>query len=329
MTVSKEHAKVPKKHVQEAVSFLKKHKNVGNNSDFGTSTASKNARYGVVFKTGVCKELGWYPCHVHMNSGKDASVSFSQIMRTTLPGYSEETEAYFSWILGKDSPWKECLPKTGYILDGVDVNSKEFMLEYGFVFWHIDTLPSNVQHQFLVASRMPKEWPDFVKIWHGLVKHGMTETFAFAFVTLWNHHNESFDSGSSARYRDFFSRDHVRVTNKNMYDFPLDMFSCDEEYFLNFLNHKMVGTRNKPYAEDPMYKPVNALWGNNLIRISDTNRYAHGLSERYKDISKPKEVLSDFGGPMTVPTWTVDQIIKIGLSEQERLYGILLDRKAA
>ncbi len=332
----------PEDHIRKAVKFLKDNRGVNDKEQVGTG--SYNARMGCVNKSGeVLDRL--YMCHKRVNELENATVSFSTLIRNTMDWTKESADAWFDWVLDPvESPWKEAFPKEGYVLDGVDVNSKEFMTTYGFVFWHVHILPSNVQHQAFIASRMATEWPFLIRCWHDLVNTGLSREFALAFLPMWNGTPASVegDAQTSTQYEGFFKKEKFRLSIDNFYDFPLDVYTCDEEYILNFLSHKMVGPKNPPFAESPKYTPVNCLWGANGWNLNKNhwaesdwlttpeivaNRYSTKFKDRYKHLGEEIESVSSLGRPRTNFQFTKDAFFEIAKEEQKRLYGLLVHKR--
>lgn len=234
------------------------------NKNTGTSTSSKHAGYGVL--KGTFNKLPYWPCFGHFQGRFGPTTkAVGSIWVDPDPSLcpTEAVDAYFDWITGPDSPWRSFLslleptviePYKRTVLEPVDIRSKEFYRNMGFIFHEVDRLPNNNMMNFLVATRMPKEWPNHIKVWHELVtKHGISKPVAMLGLDFFNLEADSYNSKMDPCTRSF--------KNNNKYDWPLDvMSSLGDDYALNFIQGTMI-YRGPALVERNSYDNVNKTWG--------------------------------------------------------------------
>ena len=312
-------------HLSKAVTALKSIK-----------TPESNAHGGCVQQDGVL-DIKSGVCHGYMARLANPSIVFSKwTPKKDGPG----VRLYFEWITGPNSPWKDAFPPEELMIDGEDISSKQFMWDHGFILWHIEKLPSNVQHQFLIATRVARQHPYYIDTWQKLVlEHGYDPAMAYVWMTMWygegkphmsNGDGENF--GHSWMGPKVFQ---VKPSLCNSSEFNFDSATSGVESVKNFLLGRMdEKVINPPYKTRIMYTPVNKLWGNNgLSPHGNGDGYPAVLRRMYsKDFGKITEVYTTFNGVQHVWKLTKEDCIRIGLLEQERLFkevGIENVRKVA
>lgn len=295
----------------------------------GYSTGGHNAFYGGIL--GAAPDTGTivyaeHPCHAFMKNLVDCRVAFSRFVHSDADQkMSRATKAYFQWITGSESPWREVFG-LGMSEDRPEFNPK-FWYKYGFLFDKMDVVPANLLHNFLVATRTQKEWPVFVKHWYKMVQAGCSPAAALFFEPM-------FSGGECGN-----ERQNWRHTNK--YDFPLDHATCTETYLKNFCAGK-TPRLGKPFNEckvhlsatwQVQYTPVNAIWGSNKIvqnaigNAYVSKSYAFAVRDRYMEQigTVVKRVNKSWNGTeypeAPIIDWTVtdDQQAEIIKAEEGRL----------
>lgn len=292
----------------------------------GGGTGGDNAFYGGV-SMGEAAYFE-YPCHVHMNNEdmpEDTNVVWSKWVIPQAALHKKQSETYFDWITSSSSPWKYAFD-CGMSFNDPKMFCKDFWWDKGFIFDRLDNIPSNVLHNFLVASRMPKEWPAAIKLWYKIHSGGVSPEMALVLSTL------------------FFTEAHNTVNfqllYRDPYDWFLDAVSGDEEYVKNFLNHKMDrSVFNAPYSKSHSYTPVNLIWGNSGFdgrgegRVTGDRWYGKKNYNQLETSILANLYAKDFGTIMNgssslnvgkIPmNWTckVEELIEIGKLEDKRLRG--------
>lgn len=292
-----------------------------------------NTDGGVVRRDGTYGR-GTGSCHAwiaRINNGLASSgptvlpeVMFSKWMGAR----TKENDLYFDWITSPVSPWRSAFPPEHLLVNDEDISSLEFMRSYGFIFWHINKLPANVQHQFLIATRIPTQHPIFIKNWHTLV----TEfNFDPAFAFIW--------SAMIADYTDLSLHRKGRETphptrpgktivetcsipffRGNMAEFNFDTWTSSEQSVLNFCLGRMDKERFiSPYSESTVYYPVNILWGNNAVK-PDKNYYSY-LQKNYagKGQTKNGSQPGSFSNDTVLWYLSFNEYIEMGKLENDRL----------
>ena len=281
------------------------------------STGGDNAWYGGV-SMGK-SEYYEYPCHAYMKDiHQEAQIIWSKWVIPNHSTYRDSSRAYFEWITGSQSPWGFALDMGMSFKEGRKYHNQEFWWDNGFIFDKLDEIPSNVMQNFLVASRMPKEWPQAIKLWYNIAKDGVSPEMAMVLAT--NFFTERSDTVNFiAQFED-------------PYDWPTDAVTGNEDYVRNFLSHRPDNTIfNKPYSVSHKYSPVNAIWG--LARDPVTSAIRHKETPYGGKVSK--SVLSnlyskDFGKVINHGSgkWSdgysewrcgVKDLIEIGKQEDKRL----------
>lgn len=278
-------------------------------------TGGDNARYGAVIKVGsnYTTEVKQYPCHAYMKHYRNAKVVHNQYRHRNLVPY-EVDRTYFDWITGDKSPWYQFFNRNiSHTPDSLDkqISDVDWIFNNGWV-WSDLSYPSNLQHNFLVASRMPAEWPSLINLWYTWTERGIDKALAFVFLTV---------------FTKLVNYDKFQINRTNKYDWPLDTGSSGEEYIKNFLSGH-VEALTKPYKDDPRYVPVNRIFGDNSANPSQA--YPNQLFSMYADPSKEQECHSfwinkgiGFSGFDYKTHWTVseEELLDIMKSEQKRLIG--------
>lgn len=254
--------KVPALSMEEPVRILKAcaSKYVASKSG---GVGGDNAVYGTVLVDG-----SWtfyrHPCHAYLKSQQDNktfavwSVMCKPRNDEAYPKIEEAVRPYFDWITGPDSPWRLLFEKyeRGVTIDEEHTTSQEFMWNYGFVFFNVKEIPSNLLMNFLVATRMPKEWPEFILKWHRWVKMGYDPSVAFSLVTAFG------PSGATSGTSMPLESVNFTLAGQDKYDWPLDLATYDVAAVESFTSFKPVRFE-RPFFEYPNSTPINALWGKN------------------------------------------------------------------
>lgn len=285
----------------------------------GGGTGGDNAFYGGVSMGKA--DYFEYPCHAMMKDVHGgAEVVWSKWVIPKRDIYEEQSRAYFEWIISKDSPWKIAF-EMGMSFSNKKHFNPEFWWDNGFIFDRLDNIPSNVLHNFLVASRMPKEWPHAICLWYNLVKGGVTPEMALVMSS-----NFFTDSNNTKNFMN-------KVNDP--YDWPIDACTGNEEYIKNFLNHNQIKkVFRPPYSESHVYYPVNIVWGDALDPQKGTLRHkdkTYGrkaddyvgsnsvLMSLYKDTVGKCVKQSTFSTGYTQWSCTVEEITEMGKAEDQRL----------
>lgn len=219
-------------------------------------TGADNAFYGGVRKTkdGLLLDSYQYPCHRYIEYIKDPEGIYSRYAHR--PTLSEDaTRNYFDWITSDEGPWKEFKGRTiSHVPENVPNDKKmDWVYENGWVWTDLST-PSNLQHSFLVASRMAAEWPKLISKWNVWQKKFSRsknkvrlQSLCFVFQDVFRHQT---------------GEKHWQINYGNLYDWPLDVCSAGEGYVKNFLSGK-IESLNQPYGKNQIYRPVNRIFGDN------------------------------------------------------------------
>lgn len=280
-----------------------KNKNIG--------TGGQNVLTGYIDHNEVKQDYRTYPCHAPIFQFKNATALWSAW------GWREPKKAaeyYFNWLL-TDSPWA----KNG-IVPKLD---KQFMWDEGFVFDNLTETPANLLHNFLVATRMCAEWPEFINAWYQLVTdHKIDASLVYLFMTIF----VPVTSNTSASNCWFGKKESI-ILHVDKYDWPLDMARAPEEYVTNFVTAKAVGKTGYGFSPSANTRPVNTLWGN-LLTPDNKTTYVKQLYERYyKEFGKERSssATSSVIGANSVSSqekklvFSSEAIIEIMELEEERL----------
>lgn len=245
------------------------------------STGGRNCFHGVV--VGKVIKYAIHPCHANQRNFPVGAEIVYNHYPTVKAGFTKANDDYFDWIAGKNSPWSSAF-KLGMSFSDNSHFTPEFWKETGFIFDRPDKIPSNLLHNFLVASRMPREWPNSIKRWSNLTKAGVSPEMALVATSL---------------YPESYSAMH----KADWYDWPLDVYSGSDDYVRNFLRHDIQkSVLNPPYSKQVAYTPVNAIWGKGGSKES---WYGPDFDKRY------------FNGKSV----TEKELAAAALKEQERLLG--------
>lgn len=304
---------VDDEHLSTAVAELKK-----------ITSPAGNAHGGCIMTNGLT-DVKSGVCHGYMMRLVNPSIVFS---KWTADKRKTNNRLYFEWITGPNSPWRAALPPEELIIDDNDISSKEFMWEHGFIFWHIERLPSNVQHQFLIATRVAKQHPYYIDNWEKLVvEHGFDPAMAYIWMTMWYGQGKpAITNGSGMNHGSSFMKDEVyqvKPTLLNSSEFNFDSATSGVEAVKNFLLGRMdESVMNPPYKTQIKYTPVNRLWGpNGLSPHGQGDGYPAVLRRMYsKQFGKVVNSDTAFNGVVENWMMTKDECIRVGLLEQERLF---------
>lgn len=238
-------------------------------SEFNIGTGGDNGRYGAVCVTPDDKLRLYHtqhPCHAFMRDYKNPVVVFNQYSHRPAFLKDEADLLFFDWIMSDDSPWKAFSNRLVSEVPEEVKDIKNFIWNNGWV-WSDLSFPSNLQHNFLVAARMASEWPKHINRWYDLViEDGLDKALSFVFLDV---------------FIPVVSDEKKFVINhKNKYDWPIDVCTSEESYVRNFMAGN-VEALNKPYADDPQYKPVNRIFGVNTLDPKDTRTYTNQIFEMY------------------------------------------------
>lgn len=303
------------------------------------STGGDNAVYGFA-KVNKMSELYKWPCHANMRlaHGDDVKAVWSVFCKPRSDLLTEDaTKLYFNWITDrKNSPWRSLFEKQPTIKYGrYNVNNPAFQWRYGFVFDNMKELPANLLMNFFVASRMAKEWPNTIQLWHELVtKHNCDPAVAFFFIRLMykksaaSSSDEYVELGKNKLWGVNTDERSIGLYRVNYYDWPLDTATCTVEYFQNFCFGTPVNLE-QPMTEkkkSPAYHKINNCWGNNALHGTySPQSYTKFLFTTYNttgEIVKPTCSLSNYF--IQEDHWMLHkrEIIQIIHKEEERLKGI-------
>ena len=270
--------------------------------DLGGTGNYKNVLTGAMTRNGVLKSLDLYACHKKITYYSKCNTFWSAFnYRVPDPDQSnrfvEAAKAFHTWLC-TESPWA----KTGIVPADYDV---DFMFNHGFIFTKLHTVPANLLHNFLVASRIPVEWPYFCLGWYELVtEHGINPVLALVSLDLFRPYNSEYKSWVNANSQISYPMD-------NKYDWPFDIVTASEEYLLNLLQAKTPGLSERKFFPSAHTSPVNILWGN---PVHPNLTYISFLKKTYPAIAG---VTSKFG---TISyTYSKEQVIEVLKNEQKRL----------
>jgi hypothetical protein len=295
-------------------------KPMGGPSNVGTG--GDNARYGAVVlnNPGLSStKAPWvvfnsHPCHAYMRDYKNALVVFNQYGHRSFIN-PEADRAWFDFITSDTGPWREFVGRSiSHVPDGVPV--EDFIFTNGWVWSDLDHHPANLQHNFLVASRMAAEWPKDIERWHNLVsKNSLDPAMTFLFLDIFNNHGQ----GGKTQWV---------INHTNKYDWPVDICTSSEAYAKNFCKGR-VEKLNKPFSQSSSYIPVNRIFGVNTLSTADPKAYPNRIFELYsskfgpseKDCQAQYEKKSGFGRFNFSTSWYVSEadIVEIIRLETKRL----------
>lgn len=273
------------------------------------STGGQNVLTGAIQTTGAKHAPRTYPCHRPINGFTNSAVLWSAF------GWRCEEKAanwFFDWLI-QDSPWF----KTGIVPTNLE---DKFMFSEGFVFENLDKVPANLLHNFLIATRMPAEWPGYIDQWYKLVtEHGIEPAFAFLFLTVF----QAVNSDGSCYRTPFDEGSESMLATTDKYDWPLDMARATEEYVYNFCSGATPGLSKTMFSPTAQTAPVNTLWG----KLSDTpgykGRYTTILKDLYYDKFTSERTTKQtglFGASTDTKVFTPKALLDIIKLEQERLF---------
>lgn len=244
------------------------------------ATGGDNAFYGGISKDGKHSYYE-YPCHYNTRYLSGCQIAYSAYAKPHADHNAEEmTRAYLRWITGKSSPWRSIFPMA-MSLGKQKHFTKKFFYDKGFIFDKLDTAPANFLQNFLIGTRMPKEWPVVCKSWYNLVKDGIHPNVAFVVVSQFNLGEAMTESEITAENLEYVgdSPDEWDGSLKNFkwlfskmnkYDWPINNWTGSQEYMLNFIHGTPDTSRfTQPFAKNPKYWPVNYLWGKDKAPKSD------------------------------------------------------------
>lgn len=266
-------------------------------------TGGSNAFYGSIDNKGKLLKHS-HPCHAYMSGYLDSSVVFSKYV------VQSETDSikgrYLNFLL--NGPWKCVTDRITYFTDC-----------QGFINEYTNKTPANLQQNFLVASRAIAEWPKLIKEWNYLVtKEDIDPRVAFWFLCLF------IPNPSYMNFNGIFptkQNKEVRFNKSLLYDWALDVQSYDDKAFFNFIKGK-PSNFNHMYSTNPVYKPVNEIWGKAQNSKKPETFYTWQLQERYsrkygKVIMKP----NTYAGPLYQTQWIMSypEMIEIIKQEEERV----------
>lgn len=263
-----------------------------------------------------------YACHTHLRSFPQYNPPDFIFSKTIYPHKSfnnqDGAKRYFEWLLSSESPWRFL-----FDLQPDLFSDKELCLDKGFVFTRLDTIPSNLLMNFLIATRMAHEWPRTIKSWDTLVReYGCHPTVSFLFLTLF--YPDKFCATPSEG--EFFPDvSQFKLNWVNRYDWPVDMVTCSTEYPKNFITGR-VSNFNKPFTKfNGLYGPVNKIWGENELPLYDERTYLMEVFKTYgKNYGKyTSETTGSLKGTLLSEhrRWRVslEELINIIRKEEERL----------
>lgn len=183
-----------------------------------------------------------HQCHAHLRSvPMTATVFFNHLPKVGI-GHGEEE--YYKWVTGPDSPWHSAM-ELGMSFSPKEFFTEDFWLKNGLVFDRLD-IPANLLHNFLCATRVPKEHATVFKRWRNFVNNGINPDMALVGVTVFN--SEATEKGRAS----------LQVGRS---DWALDVGYYTDSYVSNFLRH----TPNEKqfihsYRASHNYTPSNMIW---------------------------------------------------------------------
>lgn len=222
-------------------------------------TGRYNASYGGVADTWVTKGKPYfqtyqYPCHANFRNLRQPQAVYNSFKHN--PRLSETARRnYLSWLLSDESPWKTfSARRETHLPKDWSGTKEEFIYRHGWV-WSGFDWPVNLQHNFLVASRMAAEWPRLITKWNVWTSKGLDKAVCFLFLDL-------FRMMPQKRGQD--NKQLWQVNSQILYDWPLDIAVSDEKYAWNFINGVLNEKALKgPFKDTPEYTPVNCIFGYN------------------------------------------------------------------
>lgn len=236
-----------------------------------TGTGGDNARYGAVCvtPTGLKVEYNSHPCHAYMKDYRKPIVVYNQYGHRSFIN-DKADRAWFDFITSDDGPWREFPGRT---VSHTPKDSKlkelrDFIWENGWVWSDLDNHPANLQHNFLVATRMGTEWPKMIERWFDWIQEGCHPALAFAFLDVF--HPIPTDDKK------------WKINNTNKYDWPIDVCTSSEDYIRNFCLGR-VEKLNKAYSKTQNYTPVNRIFGPNTLASADDQAYPNRVFELYNE----------------------------------------------
>lgn len=239
-----------------------------------TGTGGDNARYGAVsLIDGQLKtHYNCHPCHSYMKDYKKPLVVYNQYGHRGFIN-PDADRAWFDFVTSDDGPWKEfkgrrvtAMPKDYMPEYQNEEEIKSFIWNNGWVWSDLKNHPANLQHNFLVASRMATEWPKFIERWYEYTQEGCHPGIAFVFLDVFK--EIAYDTKK------------LQVNNTNKYDWPVDVCTSTEEYIRNFCLGQ-VEKLTRSYADTQNYTPVNRVFGNNGLSSSVDEAYPNRVFELY------------------------------------------------
>lgn len=279
--------------------------------DAGGGTGADNARYGYdiidyptyieededgyeeeQYDISAGKQLhvkGWkWPCHAKMGqiSNNSAALYSVFVKPHEMYGLEEATEAYFNWLTGPTSPWRSLLDQhNSGSVNGHLIHNNKFRFKHGFVFDKLDSTPNNLIMNFLIASRVPKEWPMNLLRWYEAVQLGIDPAIALLMVScfrvaavkyedlilydpFYEEHHYTLNLSITDYPPSFHLSDIIHINNFDKYDWPVDAASSDQDYWSNFVHGTPVTENFGPtFKKNSCYvvRSVNGVWGNNSV----------------------------------------------------------------
>jgi hypothetical protein len=281
-------SKIRAEFLEEAVSMgLKKLQDTVKKHPMGkemhsTGTGGDNARYGAVCinsSGNLQLHHNSHPCHAFMKDYRKPVVVYNQYGHRSFIN-DEADRAWFDFITSDDGPWKEFV---GRVVSHTPSNLKlkelrDFIWENGWVWSDLKNHPANLQHNFLVATRMGTEWPRLIDRWYEYTEQGCHPALAFVFLTVFNP-----ITGDTKKWQ---------INNTNKYDWPIDVCTSSEDYVRNFCQGK-VEKLTKSYADTQHYTPVNRIFGENGLSSAVDEAYPNRIFELYHKKYGPEKEKCD------------------------------------
>ena len=237
----------------------------------GTGTGSDNAVFGFTSTKEITKYM--WPCHAYLrNAPEKETFSVWSVWCKPHPKKLDPAivKDHFDWLVdAKHSPWRSLLKIDSY-------GGKQFQWDYGFIFQKLSDIPANLLMNFLVATRMPKEWPDSIAAWHRLVtEYKIDPAMAYTALRLFTCLIGDVIGDKGTENEQFI------LNTANYYDWPLDNGTCTEEYVYNFIRG-IPGAPEHPFAQSHRsYTSINNIWGPIIETDARCKPYAKVLHDRY------------------------------------------------
>ena len=266
--------------VKDAVS--KSLKEISNKGGLGGMSS-----FGYIDTKGQVNRWASKPCIADLDNMRSPKVVFSWY-KTAENG--EASREFLYWLTCKESPWASIVPTQDKFKDKFpkEIFDFDFRHDYGFVFPNIDVIPANALANFLIASRLPWEYPQKASLWYDLSMDGCDPTAAYFFLGMYEGTKE---------------KDAFTLTTNEGGHWPLCYSYAHKDVLENFCKGKFCHT-SKPLTKGGKYRPCNVLWYSwgekqptayGYDNVDSKDNYVKFFEATYKDTLKEgKEGKSTF-----------------------------------